>query len=123
MQIQQEGNSKFVTSTINLPTTDPAYTPGDSLTIVDGHPQYSVIDWSGEVTVSNLPAIVSTGRIKDVGLIDAFRPISSLVSAYNDTMHLIVTISYELPVEIWLLAFAIIGGTILFGVLKIMREH
>lgn len=127
--IVMEGDTKIVTTAINLPAENPDYTAGDSVTIVDGQPVYVTIDWSSEVTVSNLPAIVSTGSIPvpgdtlNPGMISAYRPISSFINMASDTMRLMTGIIYEFPEEVIIPIYAIMGGMILFGVIKLMREH
>lgn len=121
--VSQIGNMYILTNEIITPSLDPSYTSGDSVIIVDGQPQYQVIDWNGEVTVSNLPAVVSTGRVENPGLVEFFRPISALIDMAKTPVEIMVQIIYRLPVEVNVCIMSVMGAICLLGIIKIMREH
>lgn len=121
--ITQSGDMQFVTSEITLPDDDSGYTTGDSITIINTEPSYQVIQWSDEITVSNLPAVVSTGTVSNPGLIEFFRPVSAFVAMAKDSMDLMIQIVYRLPVEVNVCIYAVMGSIVLLGVIKLMREH
>lgn len=119
--ITAEGEMLIITGAIALPADNPDYTEGDGITIIDGQPNYELITFSGEVT--NLPAIVSTGTVQNPGL-DAFWGfIPVLAEETKDAIVLTRGLIYEMPEELVVTFFAVMGGLILFGVIKLMREH
>lgn len=128
-EITQEGDTKVITGNIVLPDDDLGYTAGDSITIVDGQPYYSVIEWDSTVTVSNLPAVISTGNIPtpgdslNPGMVEAWRPISSLITTAGEGMAVLLGIVYEFPEEVMIPIFAVMGGIIIFGIIHAMKEH
>lgn len=121
--ITEIGDTKVICSDIILPVDNPDYTPGDSIHIVDNQPDYLQIEWNGEVTVSNLPAIVSTGTVQEPGLQDAFSPIIAVIDYSADAIAAIVGIMYEFPEEVIIPIYALMGAIIVFGTIKLMREH
>lgn len=121
--LQQEGNIAVVTSVIVLPSENPEYNEGDSLTIIDGIPEYEIIDWSGNVTVDNLPAIVSTDSIENPHLEEAYRPIQGLIEYAKDGMSVGTALLYELPDEMVYMWYAVIASLVIWGMIKLMREH
>lgn len=120
--VTQVGDMYILTNEIVTPSMDPAYTTGDSVVIIDGQPIYQVLDWNGEVTVSNLPAIVSTGSITNPGIADLFRPFSAIAESFAPAISTVTGVMYNLDENIVSYALAIIGITMLLGFIKIMRS-
>lgn len=118
-----QGDIKFVISIINLPDTDPAYTPGDSLTIIDGQPDYSEVDWDGTVTVGNLPAIISTGSLENPEIDQIFTNIPPLVEEAGNSMEIFRQIIFRMPDGVLIALYALLSAGVIFGLLRIMREH
>lgn len=128
-ELNIEGDVKFVTSNIVLPEDNPSYTPGDGMTIIDGVPEYSVINIDN-VTVDNLPAIITQGKIPDVsndeenpGFSVPWQAINGLIQYVAAPAGAIMALVNEAPVEGVIMLYALIGGIIIFGMIRIMREH
>lgn len=121
--VTMEGNIKIVTSLINLPDDDIGYSPGDSMTIIDGEPDYSVVDWDGTVNVGNLPAIVSTGRIENPEIDQIYTNIPPLVEEAGDSMEIMRQIIFRMPDGVLIALYAMLSAGVIFGILRIMREH
>lgn len=119
--IVQTGDTAIITTLIALPPDNPDYTSGDGITIIDGTPQYSDITFSG--VIENLPAIVSTGTVTNPGLDTFWGFIPVLAEQTKDAIVLTRGLIYELPEELVVTFYAVMGGLILFGVIKLMREH
>lgn len=123
LKVVSEGDLKYVISVINLPDTDPNYTPGDSMTIIDGEPDYSVIDWDGSVNVSNLPSIISTGVLENPEIDQIYTNIPPLVEEATDSMEIMRQIIFRMPDEVLIALYALLAVGVIFGFLRIMREH
>lgn len=121
--IENVGDINIITADIILPIESPDYTNGDSITIIDGDPDYSIIEWDGEVTVSNLPAIVSTGTINDPGIGEFFGWIPTLVNTAKDSMEFFQQVIFMMPDQVLICMYAVLGAGVLFGILRLMREH
>lgn len=122
-QITLDGRNKIVTGNINLPSDDLSYTSGDGMTIVDGNPVYGQVEVVNPITVNNLPAIVSTGRISNLDVSSVTLPFSGFITMMGDGLDLITDIIYNFPSAIVAFALAIISATIVFGVIKVLKEH
>lgn len=104
--------------------SDPDYVDGMSIIYYpDGTIGYLQLDWPDSVSVDNLPAIVSTGRISNLDVSSVTLPFSSFVSMMGDGLDLITDIIYNFPSAIVAFALAIISATIVFGVIKVLKEH
>ena len=118
------------TTIIALPDDDPNYTQGDSIVIVDGEPTYVVVQWPESVSVANLPAIITQQSIPDIGN-DTENPgfsvpwqaINGLIQYVTIPAGAIISLVNEAPVEGVIMLYALIGGIIIFGMIRIMREH
>lgn len=121
LKVVETGDMTIVTSTISMPSYDPSYTPGDGVTIVNGEPIYEEITFSGEVT--NLPAIVSTGTIENPEVDQIYTNIPAFFQMANDTMYSIKQIVFRMPDEVLISIYAVLAVGVLFGFLRIMREH
>lgn len=118
------GEATISTGDIILPADDPDYTPGDSIVIyIDDSIGYIDINWPDSISVNNLPAVVSTGTVQNPGLEEAYSPILALINYSGDAMAAIIGIMYELPEEVIVPVYAVMGAVIVFGVIKLMREH
>lgn len=112
----------ILTSTINLPPDDPNYTSGDYITIVDNQPIYSS-DWPDTVSVDNLPAVISTSSVDNPHLEEAYRPIQGLIEYAKDGISVCTSLLYELPDEMVYMWYGVIASLIIWGMIKLMREH
>lgn len=109
---------------INLPSNDPDYEDGYSIIYYpDGTIGYLDINWPDTITVDNLPAIVSTGNIRNPGIDSVFLPIKAFINTFSDGIGLMTQLVYNMPSEIVGMALAIMSGIIVFGVIRIMKEH
>lgn len=106
---------------ILFPSDDPGYTTGDGVTIVDGVPNYGELTFSG--TVTNLPAIVSTSVISNPHLEEAYRPIQGLITYAKDGIGVCTSLLYELPDEMVYMWYGLIASIVVWGMIKLMREH
>lgn len=112
------------TTTIELPDDDPNYDDGYSMIYYpDGSVAYLDINWPETVSIDNLPAIVSTGTIQNPGIQSVFLPIKSFINNFEDGFGLMTQLVYNLPSEIVGMALAIMGAIIIFGTIRIMKEH
>lgn len=118
----QSMGTTFDTGVIVYPSEDPTYTIGDAVVVQNGDNIYIQVEISN-VTVDNLPAVVSIGTIEPPELTTFYNPISALISYTSDAMAAIIGIMYEFPGEIIIPVYAIMGAIALFGIIKIMREH
>lgn len=110
--------------TINLPSSDPNYEDGYSIIYYpDGTIGYLDINWPETITVDNLPAIVSTGSIRNPDIDSVFLPIKAFITTFSDGIGLMTQLVYNMPSEIVGMALAIMSGIIIFGVIRIMKEH
>lgn len=121
-QITTIGDLKVLTSTIVLPSDDPAYTPGDSITIIDDQPEYQVINFPDNLKVSNLPAIISEGTVPDPQFAGVFAPVSALISAMVPAITIVQGIAFELPDIMITFFLAMCGCLIFFGFVRKMME-
>jgi len=119
----------IITGVIYLPDDSPDYTEGDSLIIIDGEPQYQIVDWS-EVTVDNLPAVITRNSIPDIGndlenpgFSVPWQAINGLIQYVAAPAGAIMAMVNEAPVEGVIMLYALIGGILIFGMIRIMREH
>lgn len=113
----------ILTRTINLPDSDPDYSPGDSITIVDNEPDYSIVDWDGSVNVSNLPSIISTGTIDNPELDQIYTNIPPLIEEAGSSMEIFRQIIFRMPDGVLIALYALLSAGVIFGMLRIMREH
>lgn len=128
-KIQRIGDVAIVTATIMPPSIDPSYTEGDGVTIINGVPEYGVINID-DVTVDNLPAVITQNNIPDIGN-DGDNPgfsvpwqyINGLIEYVAAPAGAIMALVNEAPVEGVIMLYALIGGIIIFGMIRIMREH
>lgn len=116
------GDLDIITSEIELPTDNPSYTPGDSITIVDNEPGYSVINFPDNLKVSNLPAIISEGAVPDPQFSGVFAPVSALISAMVPAITIVQGIAFELPDIMITFFLAMCGCLIFFGFVRKMME-
>lgn len=118
-----EGDNKIITVTVRIPEEGTDYNDGDSIVIIDDNPIYKPIEWDGKVSVENLPAIVSTGNIENPHLEEAYRPIQGLIAYAKDGIGVCTALLYELPDEIVYMWYGLIASIVLWGMIKLMREH
>lgn len=121
--IAVENGMYVLTEQIQLPEYDTSFQSGDSITIIDGKPQYSNIPWPDSVSVDNLPAVVSTGTIENPHLEEAYRPIQGLITYAKDGVEVCTALLYELPDEMVYMWYGLIASLIIWGMIKLMREH
>lgn len=121
LEVVQEGDIRIVTATISMPSLDPTYEAGDGMTIVDGEPVYEEIVFSGEVT--NLPAIVSTGEIANPEIDQIYTNIPALVDEAGDSMEIMRQIIFRMPDGVLIALYGLLSAGVIFGFLRIMREH
>lgn len=121
LEIETIGDVKVVTLDIEFPVDNPDYNEGDGVIIVDGDPLYQPIVFSGEIT--NLPAVVSTGTIENPHLEEAYRPIQGLITYTKDGISVITSLLYELPDEMIYMWYGLLASIIIWGMIKLMREH
>lgn len=110
-------------SDIVLPNDDPSYTPGDSIVIIDGSPNYTIINFPDSVEVNNLPAVIMPSQFTDPQIEEVYRPIRSFVSLAKDGMESVIGLVNEFPEHVIVCVYAVIGGLIIFGIIKLFREH
>lgn len=120
-KIEYEGNVAILTSVIELPSDNPNYTIGDGVTIIDGEPQYGEIVFSGEIT--NLPAIVSTQDIDNPEIDQIYTNIPPLVEEAGNSMEIFRQIIFRMPDGVLIALYALLSAGVIFGFLRIMREH
>lgn len=121
--IEFEGNQKIVVTEMSVPIEGEDYQPGDSVEIVGDDAIYINLEWDGEVTVSNLPAIVSTGTVENPQLGNLFNWIPTFVDMASDSMDFFKQVIYMMPDQVLVCIFAVMGAGVLFGILRLMREH
>lgn len=119
--VTYEGDVKVITGSIVLPPDNPTYTPGDGITIIDGEPTYEEITFSGEIT--NLPAIVSTGEIDNPEIDQIYTNIPALVEEAGSSMEIFRQIIFRLPDGVLIALYAMLSAGVIFGFLRLMREH
>lgn len=93
------------------------------MTIIDGQPDYSVIQFPDTISVDNLPAVVSTRKIENPHLEDAYRPIQGLINYAKDGISVCTALLYELPDEMVYMWYGMIASIVIWGMIKLMREH
>lgn len=109
---------------IELASDNPNYESGYSIIYYpDGTVGYLDIEWPSTISVDNLPAIVSTGTVENPGIQSVFLPIKSFITTFEDGFGLMTQLVYNLPSEIVGMALAIMGAIIIFGTIRIMKEH
>lgn len=113
----------IVTDVILYPSDDPSYTPGDSVTLVDGSPIYIEIEWPESISVDNLPAVISPTTITDPDLEGVYGEVKPFIRTFSGGMDMMRSIIMQLPEEAIACLFALMGAIIIFGFIKIMREH
>lgn len=121
LEIETIGDVKVVTLDIEFPVDNPDYNEGDGVIIVDGDPLYKPIVFSGEIT--NLPAVVSAGTIENPHLEEAYRPIQGLITYSKDGIGVITSLLYELPDEMIYMWYGLLASIVVWGMIKLMREH
>lgn len=109
------------TADLLLPADDPNYTNGDGMVVVDGTPQYGEVSFSGEIT--NLPAIISTGTLENPEIEQIYTNIPPLVEEASGSMEIMRQIIFRMPDEVLIALYALLSVGVIFGFLRIMREH
>lgn len=121
--LEIEGNNRIVVTEKIIPVPGEDYTSEESMTIIDGQPTYQEIDWPEEIKVSNLPAIVSTGTIENPEVDQIYTNIPAFIQMAGDTMNGFKQIIFRMPDEVLIVIYAVLSVGVLFGFLRIMREH
>lgn len=121
-QIQHKLGVSFITGTITLPA-DSGYTDGDSMTIVDEQPDYSLVDWDGDVNVTNYPTIISPNAPQNPEIDQIYTNVPAFVETANDSMSVMKQIIFRMPDEVLITLYALLAVGVIFGFLRIMREH
>lgn len=121
--LEMEGDNRIVVTTKIIPIPGEDYTTDDSMTIIDGQPSYIEINWPDEIAISNLPAVVSTGTIENPHLEEAYRPIQGLITYTKDGISVITSLLYELPDEMVYMWYGLLASIVIWGMIKLMREH
>lgn len=119
-----EADVNINTGTISFPPGDPSYQTGYSMIYYDdGSVAYLDINWPDSISADNLPAVVSTGSISDPEIRSVWLPVRAFVNYFKSGFDIMTQIIYRMPDEIVSMALAIMGGMIIFGTIKLMREH
>lgn len=121
LQIQEIGDIKVVTYNVVLPIEDPDYSSGDGVTIIDGVPQYGEVTFSG--VIDNLPAIVSTGVLENPEIDQIYTGIPAFLDYAQDSITFMKQIVFRMPDEVLIALSAVLSAGVIFGFLRIMREH
>lgn len=116
---EKNDDIEIITGTIDTPDD----TTGKTIKIIDGGYDLIEIEWPSSISVDNLPAIVSTGTVANPGLEAFWGFIPVLAEQTKDAIVLTRGLIYELPEELVVTFYAVMGGLILFGIIKLMREH
>lgn len=122
-EIVTEDEYGIVTEIINLPDNDPTYTEGDSVIIEDGNPIYITVEWPDRISIDNLPAVISPTTITDPDLEGVYGEVTPFIRTFSGGMDMMRSIIMQLPEEVIACLFALMGAIIIFGFIKIMREH
>lgn len=123
LQVENIGDYKVVTAEIEFPVENPNYSPGDGMTIVDGQPDYGQVTIPDSISVNNLPAIVSTGTIENPEVDQIYTNIPAFFQMAGDTMNGFKQILFRMPDEVLICLYAVLSIGVIFGFLRIMREH
>ena len=116
-------NGQLTTGIVTIPDDNDGYQPGDSIVIIDGEPNYLVIEFPDSVSVDNLPASIIPSNLSDPELEEAYRSIRSFVNVAHDGMESLIGLINEMPEQAIVCVYAVISGVIIFGIIKLFREH
>ncbi len=122
-QIETEEGVYVESGTIELPDDNPDYETGDSLVITDSGPIYIYIEWPDTISIDNLPAVISPIVVADPDLEGVYGEVTPFIRTFSGGMDMMRSIIMQLPEEALACLFALMGAVIIFGFIKIMREH
>jgi len=115
---QSDASVVIVTNTIDIPDN-----PGTDIVIIDGEPQYIEVTFPDSINVSNYPSIISTGTISNPELDNLYGYAPNFFEAAEGGMSLFKQIIFQMPDEVLYCLYTMLGLGILFGMLRLMREH
>lgn len=112
-----EASVVIVTGDIDIPDGGPG------IVIVDGEPEYIEVVFPDSVSVNNLPAVISYDNIQNPEVDQIYTNIPAFFQTAGDTMNAFKQIIFRMPDEVLICLYALLSVGVIFGFIRIMREH
>lgn len=115
-----DGSLVIVTGDIDIPDN---LNPDDSIVIDGDEVTYIQIDWPESIDIGNLPAVISTGELENPEIDQIYTNIPALIEEAGDSMEIMRQIIFRMPDGVLIALYGLLSAGVIFGFLRIMREH